>query len=211
MKDEEMWAGKFGDEYTRRCVSSSLSRFRVWEAFLTKHEMSAFDQILEVGCGDGKNIFCMPWAYGIEINWTARKEAQKKFHVSNIVYGRAQDIPFKDNFFELVFTCGLLIHIPTEDLITVMSEMVRCSKKYVMFMEYFAEKEEKIEYRDGVGLWKRPYKEIFTKRYCVPYEIYWAPGHGTGQYEIPWGFVDEGFLGKEDGFDDITWWLFERK
>ena len=89
--------------------------------------------------------------------------------------------------------------------------MVRCSRKYVMFMEYYAEKEEKIEYRDGVGLWKRPYKQVFEEQYCVPHEVYWALAHGTGQFVIPWKCIDEGFLGKDSGFDDITWWLFERK
>ena len=203
-KQEEMWAGKFGDEYTNRCFSYPFFRRPFWGRLFTEYY---FKNVLEVGCGDGKNTLSLLWymndknVYGIDINKTAIQLAQKNnidaIEYINAFYGQATDIPFKDNFFDLVFTCGLLIHIPPDDLLPVMSEMVRCSHKYVMFMEYWAEKEEEIEYRGEMGLlWKRPYKDIFLSFYSR-----------HSQYEC----IDEGFLTKDDGFDDVTWWLFERR
>jgi SAM-dependent methyltransferase len=37
----------------------------------------------------------------------------------------ARELPFRDAWFDLVFTVGLLIHIPEESLPLVMSEVVR--------------------------------------------------------------------------------------
>ena len=198
-KQEEMWAGKFGDEYTERNSSFSLylRRKPFWREFVKKYKIP---RVLEVGCNRGHNLQCFEgMRYGIDVNERALKKAQElwKYNGTWCEYGKATDIPFKDNFFDLVFTCGLLIHIPPDDLLPVMSEMVRCSHKYVMFMEYWAEKEEEIEYRGEMGLlWKRPYKDIFLSFYSR-----------HSQYEC----IDEGFLTKDDGFDDVTWWLFERK
>jgi len=204
-KQEEMWAGKFGDEYHERNLLSELYENRpdFWMKKIRGQGMG-LTNVLEVGCGTGPNLFWLanrkyPFLeiYGLDINESACEEARKITGVNGICKGMARHLPFKDNFFDLVFTCGLLIHIPPDDLLPVMSEMVRCSHKYVMFMEYWAEKEEEIEYRGEMGLlWKRPYKDIFLSFYSR-----------HSQYEC----IDEGFLTKDDGFDDVTWWLFERR
>jgi len=197
MTDEERWAGKFGDEYHER-NDMIPRRWDFWCEFYKKYSC---EKVLEVGCGRASNLLFMPSeiiGYGIDVNWDAIYEARRLDEI-NPIYGCATDIPFKDNFFDLVFTCGLLIHIPPDDLLRVMSEMVRCSRKYVMMMEYAAEKEEKIKYREGVGLWKRPYKDLFFSSFS------------RSCYIKKWQCIDEGYLGKDDGFDNITWWLFERK
>ena len=204
-KQEEMWAGKFGDEYTRRMINGTEDyaiRQGFWKSFFSRH--IDIENILEVGCGYGFNLHNIPLVLGfgqrrlvgIDVNDNSLEDCYRQGRIDTL-YGQATDIPFKDNFFDLVFTCGLLIHIPPDDLLPVMSEMVRCSHKYVMFMEYWAEKEEEIEYRGEMGLlWKRPYKDIFLSFYSR-----------HSQYEC----IDEGFLTKDDGFDDVTWWLFERR
>ena len=206
-KQSLMWASEFGDEYARRNSRTMKEREGFWQGYGRKHK-----RILEVGCGDGKNVVGILRGnennneiYGVDVNLIALD--MLNYHLVgyesgmvHAVYGKATDIPFKDNFFDLVFTCGLLIHIPPEDLLTVMSEMIRCSRKYVMMMEYYAEEETMIPYHgEDDMLWKRPYAEIFINNFSRLLENY-----------MHWKQIDGGFLGKDDGFDDVNWWLFER-
>ena len=39
-----------------------------------------------------------------------------------MIQGVARDLPFRDDFFDLTFTCGVLIHQPKESLREVMAE-----------------------------------------------------------------------------------------
>jgi pseudaminic acid biosynthesis-associated methylase len=214
-RQEELWAGTFGDEYTERNQYVG-PRWKFWHEFVCRYGML---RVLEVGCNLGKNLSFIDneiWeefdalaeVYGIDVNW----EALESKGARGRIYGKATDIPFKDSYFDLVFTCGLLIHVPPEDLLTVMGECVRTSRKYVMFMEYYAEEEEQVEYHgERDVLWKRPYKEIFLDNFS-PHKVLWGTCPTTyfpAQCDIE--CIDEGFLGKDQGFDDVTWWLFECK
>lgn len=191
-KQEQEWAGEFGNKYTIRNQPCPIERSLFWDKILDIYQPA---RILEVGCGDGKNMSFLRddlrvEVCGIDINITAVKKALE-YGVWPTV-GSIYDIPFKDGWFDLVFTCGVLIHIPTDSLPTALSEMRRCSRKYVLIMEYYAEKEEEIEYRGRLGLlWKRPFDKIYEQQ--LPTDR----------------LIDSGFLGKDQGFDDVTWWLWE--
>jgi hypothetical protein len=75
-----------------------------------------------------------------------------------------------------------------------MSEIVRCSNKYVLCGEYFADEVTEVPYRGETGaLFKRDYGAYYLELF---------PNLRL---------VKEGFLGKEHGWDDVTWWLFERR
>ena len=94
----------------------------------------------------------------------------------------------------MVFTAGVLIHQPTATLRRVMGEVVRCSRRYVLCLEYFSPKNEEILYRGHQGaLFKRDYGQLYRK---------WFPGLRLQK---------TGFLGKEQGWDDVTFWLFDKK
>ena len=72
------------------------------------------------------------------------------------------DLQFEDGEFDLVFTAGVLIHIPPNELGTALSEIYRVSGKYILAMEYFSEVEENINYRDRDDLlWKRNFPKIY--------------------------------------------------
>lgn len=45
----------------------------------------------------------------------------------NIIRGTADDIPFRDGYFDLVFTSGVLIHINPQSIGKVLREIYRCS------------------------------------------------------------------------------------
>jgi SAM-dependent methyltransferase len=108
------WRGKFGDEYTKRNDYDWTKRIPTFKHILNDIKIK---DILEVGSNCGKNLLALEQmgysAMGIEPNTSARKEAQGK----NILTfpGTADDIPFGQESFDLVFTCGVLIHVPPNE------------------------------------------------------------------------------------------------
>jgi len=191
---EELWSGQFGAEYAAR--NGPADRAIVWGSLLENRNIST---VLEVGCGGGNNLFSIECngvsptgVYGIDIGENALILAAKQYASFNRLYGKARDIPFKNKFFDLVFTCGVLIHQPEESLLQVMSEIVRCSRKYVLCMEYFSETREEVPYRDQAGAL---FRDNYGKRYLDNFNL---------------KLVETGFLAKEQGFDRITYWLMEK-
>lgn len=177
----EFWIGDFGREYTER-NSHSLEG---WNEFYrktwgyTKIEMNERSlqnirkesRILEVGCNTGMQLRGLQKMgfknlYGIEIQKYAVEKAKEFTKGINIVEGNGLDIPFKNNFFDLVFTNGLLIHISPEHLPVIMDEIYRCTSKYIWGWEYYAPTIQEINYRGKKGvLWKADYAALFLKRF----------------------------------------------
>jgi len=142
-KQIDFWQGEFGKEYTDRNIYKSIEEwdkeYVEWygiakttlnEQFLDKESST----ILEVGCNlgyqlQGLQAIGFKNLYGIELQHYAAEKARKLQTNINIIQGSGFDIPFKDNFFDVVFTHGVLIHIAPDDLLAFTKEIVRCSKK----------------------------------------------------------------------------------
>jgi hypothetical protein len=109
------------------------------------------------------------------------------------VRARARGLPFRDGSFEMVFTMGVLIHQPTEALEEVMAEIERCSSRYILCAEYFAETLTEVPYRgiDG-ALFKRDFGGLYQELF---------PGLQQ---------LERGHLSRADGWDDVTYWVFEK-
>lgn len=87
---------------------------------------------------------------------------------------------------------GVLIHQPESTLSLVMNEMVRCSRRWVLCGEYFGETTQEVPYRgETKALFRRNYGQLFIDLF---------PGLRL---------TEQGFLGRDEGWDDVTWWLFE--
>lgn len=174
-KQVDFWEGNFGDEYTKRnsydIDSLYKKRFgktcvQIYKDFFSKIPKDA--RILEVGCNRGLQLdilnnmgFKNLW--GIEINKKAVRLARKN-RDWNILEGNALEIPFKDGYFDMVFTSGVLIHIAPKNLPKAMKEMARVSKKYVFGFEYFSDTCQEILYRGNKDrLWKNNFPELFLK------------------------------------------------
>ena len=107
------------------------------------------------------------------------QRAQSLLDGVNVLQGSGFDLPFRDNYFDLVCTNGVLIHISPDDLPRIMSEMCRCSRRYIMGFEYYAKEMQNINYRGNEGfLWKADYAQKFcdhlpnlqiVKKEIVPY------------------------------------------
>lgn len=178
---EEAWSSKFGKDYTVRNTTEpkQLNDLYIKKFGLTREAMNLDFigdlnrnlKILEVGTNSGNQLAVLQGMgftnlYGIEINEYAIEIAKERFPKLNLIEGSATDIPFKDNFFDLVYTSGVLIHIPQNDLAKVMHEIFRCTKRFIWGYEYFSEKTEEVNYRDNANLlWKSDFPNIFRNNF----------------------------------------------
>ena len=193
----EVWEGEFGNAYTDRNVIDWRMRLPAFRQLL---EGLPIRRILEVGCNRGHNLLALTdilgteaEIVGLEPNHHALEQARAASTQVAALYGYAQDIPFKNEYFDLVFTAGVLIHIPLVDLGAVLVEICRVSRRYVLCIEYFAEEDTAIPYRGHDDLlWKRN----FLRHYQVQ-----CP-------ELT--LVNSGYWGPEHGFDRVHWWLLEK-
>ena len=173
----KFWEGEFGKEYTDRNTFTPddwnkwyMENFGISKDDLNKKFLDTIEKnakILEVGCNVGQQLLGLQRMgfknlYGIELQEYAVEKAKADTKGINIIQGSGFDIPFKDNFFDFVFTNGVLIHIHPKDIPTIMKEMIRVSDKYIWGFEYYSETPKQINYRGHEGfLWKSDFCEQF--------------------------------------------------
>jgi pseudaminic acid biosynthesis-associated methylase len=193
---ERLWAGDFGIRYVERNAVLDPRRAGFWHPLVARLEIRS---VLEVGCGQGANLAplveCVNPAdvWGIDVNDVAIARARESAPGANIVHARAAFLPFRDRFFDLTFTVGVLIHQPEESLRAVIGEIVRCSRRYVLWAEYHASRTEEVPYHGEVrALFRRDYGAIFRA------------------FHPTLTVVDEGFLDTAAGFDRVSWQLLTR-
>jgi pseudaminic acid biosynthesis-associated methylase len=193
----EIWTDDFGTDYTKRQVSTVNARRKLWETILPLD----CDSILEVGANTGQNLEAISEIgeydlYACEPNDIAR--AQLIEHQlcprENITRDSADKLSFKDNKADLVFTSGVLIHIPTDKLVASMREIHRVSRRWIVCAEYFAPSEEMIPYRGhDNALWRRDYGSLymdtFPDLHCIGNLFAWK---------------------RTTGLDNLTVWVFEK-
>ncbi|MBC8204471.1 MAG: methyltransferase domain-containing protein [FCB group bacterium] len=187
---EKLWAGYFGDDYIERNRAASEQRGVFWNSLLEEFPVS---RILEVGCNIGANLQWLAKrtapqnVHAVDINLKALKEVRSNIPSVNAIWSPARELPYRDKWFDLVFTMGVLIHQPDDTLPLVMSEIVRCSRKYILCGEYFAEQTTEVKYREQEGaLFKRDYGAIYQNLFP------------------DLKLLKQGFLSRNEGWDDIT-------
>ncbi len=174
----KFWQGTFGKEYTERNTygPEELDRYYQKTLGITLTAMNRYllkdlriGSVLEVGCNIGMKLNHLQRMgyenlYGIELQLQAVERAKQRAKNIKIVQGSAFDIPFKDKFFDLVFTNGVLIHIDPEDLKDAMGEIHRCSKKYISGLEYFSEQSEQVPYHEKKNrLWRNNFPALYQQ------------------------------------------------
>lgn len=175
------WESEFGKDYLQRNLFNpdelenlyinryGFSKTQLNNDFLNDIPKDA--KILEVGTNIGNQILHLQTMgftnlYGIEIQDRAINFAKHRADNLNIIKGDALDIPFKDNFFDVVFTHGVLIHISPENINSVLKEIYRVSKKYIWGLEYFAEEYTEIKYHGQDSLmWKTDFMNLYKTNF----------------------------------------------
>jgi len=173
----KQWTGEFGREYTERNLLSlgqvdalyhrnyGLTRSHLNEQFLAG--IARTSRVLEVGSNVGNQLLFLQHMgfgalFGIELQSDAVELAKSRTKRINLIEGTAFDIPFKDGFFDLVFTSGLLIHISPADIHTALAEIHRCTSRYIWGLEYYAGQTTEIEYQGRKGCSGSPISCVCT-------------------------------------------------
>lgn len=192
------WEGEFGNEYTQRNKLQASDRVKFFENILRL--APGVSSICEFGANRGHNLEALQSINksleltGVEINRQACSEMSGKNRI-NVVCSTIQD--FKPTeCFDLVFTCGVLIHLPPADLPDVYRKMFALSQNYILINEYFNPSPVEISYR---GHSERLFKRDFG-------------GEFIDAVDKRVKLVDYGFLWQrvEPAWDNTTWWLFEK-
>jgi pseudaminic acid biosynthesis-associated methylase len=192
----ELWTGQFGNDYTARNTSATLgARRKVWEMILP----SDCESVLEVGANTGLNLeaigqFNPSDLYACEPNQFARAELETILPSHHVTADYADKISFPDKVADLVFTCGVLIHVPPDKILASMKEIHRCSKRWIVCAEYFAPEERELPYRgQRNALWLRDYGSLWLDNFpdltCIATFFAWK---------------------RMTGLDNLTFWLFEK-
>jgi pseudaminic acid biosynthesis-associated methylase len=195
---EALWAGDFGNDYVERNARAYSDRGQFWTSLV---QTLRPDNVLEVGSNVGGNLQWVARALapqhvtGVDVNRKALDVLRERVPGVHGVWGSARELPFADRAYDLVFTMGVLIHQPEESLPVVMDEMVRVSNRYVLCGEYYDAHTTEVPYRGyRNALFRRDYGGLFAAQFSHCLQLAFT-----------------GFLAPEDGFDDVTWWLFERR
>lgn len=166
MKTTDLWAGKFGNEYIERNRYDFRSRIGFWESAI---QFCTPGTVFEFGCNIGLNLqaiqTCAPNLdlFGCDVNQQAVNEARASGLEVQLVAEHGIAGLYEPGSMDLVFTSGVLIHIPPEDLQRTMRSLVELSSRYVIAVEYHLDAgEEEVEYRGQAGaLWKRNYGKLY--------------------------------------------------
>ena len=200
-EQEQFWSKTYAGDYIKKNSSFDLKKgIEAWNKMSLK--IPNIKNILECGCSIGKNLNCLNRVFPqakksiIEISKPAYDHVLKTYNIKNAYNGSIISSNFSLNSFDLVFTMGVLIHISPKNLIANMKKMYDYSNKYILIGEYFNRQPTTIMYQ-GLSnkLFKCDFGKIFINNFNVKL--------------IDYGFL-WGHLYDNAGFDDITWWLFEK-
>ncbi len=204
MSAVEFWQGEFGDEYQKRNgfhFNSWTERCKLWQQIMEclgdlprTHPDSFHGSVLEIGAGTGQTnlepLLHLGYSplWGVEPNATARAELTRLrfggFDGTAANPGRTAD---------LVFTSGVLIHIPPDELLAACRGIYGAAQRYIVCIEYFSSDPEEKEYRGHEGkLWKRDFGGFWLDHFNLE----------------PLGY---GFSWKRmTGLDNLTWHVFRK-
>lgn len=124
---KEVWSKKKYYEFARK---GSLEVLHPGMKIL-KRISSKSNNILDMGCGEGTRLNYLigkrKKGVGIDISKTAIKEAKKRYPNSSFYEADLENVPFKNNTFDLVFSAFVFEHLENPE--KVILEAIRVTKK----------------------------------------------------------------------------------
>lgn len=199
-KQEEFWAGEFGNEYIQRNSSAQLLASNIYFFSKILGGTEPVTSLLEMGSNIGMNLralqHLLPGAElsGVEIN----KKAYEELIANQDIKGYHSSIfDFKVDYQrDFVLIKGVLIHINPDELQTVYQKLYDSSKNYICIAEYYNPSPVELKYRGHEGkLFKRDFAGEMMQKF---------PDLKLAKY---------GFAYHKDNLfpqDDITWFLLKK-
>lgn len=193
---ERLFAGDFGAAYTERNRAADPRKPAFFHDLFRRHGAR---RVLECGSNLGLNLTDCARdpemdVWGLDIQRRAIRDAWASQGGGNFVAGSLFELPFRDGYFDLAFTCGVLIHVPPAGIEAAVREMHRVSRRFLLCAEYHDDADEvAVPWRgQDAALFRRNYKKLFLTLF--PELV----------------LVEEGYKGPDEGFDRITWHLFRK-
>ena len=106
-----------------------------------------FNSVFEIGYFSGRNLKYITEAFpkasigGLEVNKRAVKFAQEKLPRAKLLHMDLHDMHNINEKYDLVFTSGVLIHVPPDELMNVAKKCLDLSNRYVVHMESLGKNE----------------------------------------------------------------------
>ena len=197
-EQEAFWASRFGTEYSERNNGRDLieaNKALFAEAFLRTGEIGS---IIEFGANIGLNLVAIHEMHpqirleAVEINVDAATTLMGRgiadVHVGSLLHYRPQ------RTCALSMTKGVMIHVGPHDRPAAYDVLYKSSHQYILLAEYYASEETEVEYRGNRG------------------KLFKADFGGEIQARYPdLHLVHKWFVGRDEGQDNLTVWLLERK
>lgn len=199
-EQELFWAEHYARNYIEKNSHfDDALALKAWSQMLAATE--EVSSVLECGCNIGRNIDSLsrllPAAEKsvIEISTPAFEFVTKRHSFVQKFNGSILESNLEGPF-DLVYTMGVLIHINPDELIANLGKAFSYTQKYFLIGEYFNRTPTMIQYQGEANrLFKRDFGRLVLEN--LPVRLL--------DYGFLWGYVYD-----NAGFDDITWWLFEK-
>lgn len=148
-----------------------VDRWRPLAQDLIRHyKLNDKCKILDVGCGKGYLLYEMAkilpnaMIYGIDVSEYALKNAKEEIK-DNLTLGHANNLPWEDNFFDLVISINTFHNLYNYDLEKSLLEFERVGKKSkYLCVESYRTEEEKANLL---------YWQVTCEAFCTPEEWNW--------------------------------------
>lgn len=201
-QQEDFWMNRITEKYIQENTSFDEDLgLKAWERILFKVDKSEISSYLDCGSNIGRNIRFLSKllpsssANIIEIALEPYNICLSEFKIDQSFMGPIKDASFSTQF-DFVFSSGVLIHVHPDDLINSMQRMFSLSSRYIMIAEYFNRTPVMIDYHgESDRLFKRDFGKLFLENFDCK-------------------IIDYGFLWGVEfdnaGFDDLTYWVFEK-
>ena len=170
----DFWRGSPGQDYVARnslAADVVKSRCLMWQRILASTYPNYPSSALDVGANIGRNLRALHTIrpqmklHAVEPGQHALAELRKQpfVDVDRTYEASAESMPFPDESIDMVFTCGVLIHIHPNNLLGACEEIVRVAKRWVVAIEYFAPDCEMIRYQgQDDRLWRNDFGRFYV-------------------------------------------------
>ena len=201
-QQETFWKNEITQSYvTDNSRFDEILGQTAWKRMLTKVDTEGITSYLDCGSNIGRNIAVLkkilPLSNSniIEIAELPFGICTTTFEIKDSFLGSIKDARFQKQF-ELVFSMGVLIHVHPDELLETMRNMFNLSSRYIILGEYFSRTPIMMNYRgEEDKLFKMDFGRYFVENFDC-------------------SVIDYGFLWGNEfddaGFDDITYWVFEK-
>ena len=201
-EQENFWSDDYAKSYMEKNSQFDLALgASAWNKMIGKIA-GGISNYLECGSNIGRNVEQISRAFPhlrpsiIEIAKEPYNYVTRTYKIDLSTNGTILESDLPKSHFDLVFTMGVLIHIDPDSLGENIQKMFEYSRKYILVGEYFNRTPTVIEYQ---GQKNKLFKRDFGKYILEHFEC------NVVDYGFLWGHIYD-----DAGFDDVTWWLFEK-